>query len=344
MTVEMALIAKRTMLRAFVVAVSCVTVPSLPAHAFESYSCPTPGPIVAKIEADGYYRRDDPTHSIIDADRQMKYRAATAPINDLFDKLGKVSDDYLKDRNPDVKQCMQEIFMRWASSSGLLELGPTVQAGFVQQWSLATLAILRYKVGPFDEDVERITRAWLSRMAESVEQFHEKREIARRNNHFYWAVLGVGTTGLIFENAKFIAFAEDGYKFAINSIRENGTLEQELRRGNRSTTYHAFAAEPLAIYRLLRHLEGLPPVDGERRLDTLLDLVRRGISDPGEFGAITGTTPLPIGTQPWLEMIDAVYANDGSLPRGFDRRLGGDVGMLGKVLLLKGAERNRWAQ
>jgi hypothetical protein len=137
---------------------------------------------------------------------------------------------------------------------------------------------------------------------------------------------------MLIDRQDFITFAEEGYRYSLKMIDDDGYLKAESHRGARSAIYHAFAAQPLALYRIFRRLKGFKPVDDEWRLDALLKLVRGAKTDPSLFEGVAGVTQLHLGQQYWLDFVDSVEHGASGPVKGKDRRLGGSLEMLRKAV------------
>lgn len=123
----------------------------------------------------------------------------------------------------------------------------------------------------------------------------------------------------------------------IRDIREDGSLEREVKRGNRALHYHTFALIPLVFAAELAHERGIDLYgENNRAIGRLANLVIEAVRDPATFSRIT---PVKQELFPWtfhdeLAWMEPYYARtrDARLPaliaprRPFmEWRLGGNV-------------------
>src|SRR2546430_7926622 len=70
-----------------------------------AYSCPAIAPIAPDLVTDGFYRLDDPTHSIIDPVRQEAYRKSSDGVKAVGMAIVKAADDYRTTGSRGAAQC-----------------------------------------------------------------------------------------------------------------------------------------------------------------------------------------------------------------------------------------------
>jgi poly(beta-D-mannuronate) lyase len=59
-----------------------------------AYACPAMAHVAHDLVTDGFYRLDDPTHSIIDPVRQEAYRKSSDGVKAVGMQVVKAADDY----------------------------------------------------------------------------------------------------------------------------------------------------------------------------------------------------------------------------------------------------------
>lgn len=270
-------------------------------------SCPALGRPVVAIQATSYYESSDASRSAINADKQKENVALTQPVNDFLDALSNLSDQYVLTGSRRAKACADDIFYRWASSGALMDVQQGPQSRYVQQWATSTLGLARMKLGKLaSPQRDAVVRRWLQAMAGSVNGFQQGDGGSKRNNHYYWAMLGIGAIGLSTGDRALWDRSESMYRVALGDIGADGTLPAELKRGQRAAHYHAFAAQPLAIHSLLRSECARGGRGGDQQLGRLIGVVRGEVAGRGVIAKDTGVKQTRVSTQPWLSLYDAV--------------------------------------
>jgi poly(beta-D-mannuronate) lyase len=299
-----------------------------------AFSCPSPGEPVRVIRVYGFYAPADPTHSTIDPERQERYRTSVAPLRRFQSTIAGLSDQ--ADRDPDARACAENLLASWAKARALLE-PRTPQARLEQQWLLATLAIVHFKLGSIsNRNVDSLVKFWLAAIAEQVVEFYKPVYQSHRTNLTYWAALSVGVTALVTSRDDFWRFSEDINHLALTDIDAEGFIASELRRGPRAASYHAFAAQPLAVLELFRQTR-----EGRRSVPTalqrLIALVEAEAAGARRIDARTGVTQLRISPMAWLNL----WHRDHEMVAGTESggqlsRLGGTMGSLYTALARHG--------
>jgi len=292
--------------------------------------CPILGDPVVAIEAATFYQADDPSHSRIDPDKLRENVRLTRPVSQFLDTLATLSDSYVLSPSPDVKQCTDHLLYQWARAGALTDISQGVQARFVQEWSLASLGFLRMKLGPLrDHEQDEIVRAWMHDLAASVANLYPSDGGASRNNLYYWAMLAIAVTGHSTDDVVLWKRAEDMNRVALSDIQANGTLPAELKRASRAAWYHAFAAEPLVLFKLVSERCRNQPYQGDRQLDRLLDIVYGALNGSPTLHTITGVEQVDIRDRYWINLWNAFEGNQPYIVTlAKERNLGGSVDML----------------
>lgn len=273
-------------------------------------ACPVLGDPVTAIEATDYYDRSDDSYSKIDIERFKLNQKLVKPVNDFLNSISELSDQYVLTRSESVKRCSDEIIFKWAKAKSLMDVSYGTQARFIQQWAASTLAFSRMKLGPLKSPRhDSVVTEWMNEIAWSVNSFQKGDGGSRRQNHYYWSMLGIGAIGLATNDRDLLWRSEEMFNIAIGDIEPNGTIAAELKRGQRASLYHAFAAQPLAIHTMLRERCISQRDDETPQLDKLLRLVRAEIAGSQVIDGIVGVRQTEVGKQEWLMLWDAVQAN-----------------------------------
>jgi len=297
-------------------------------------SCPSTIVPVHAIEATTYYRRDDPSRSTIDPVKHEENLRLIKPVDDFLKTVSDLSDRYVSTGDHSWKECADNLMVEWAAGKGLLDVSSGAQARFMQQWASSTLGFSRIKLGPIEDPVQRgAVNSWLMQIAKQVYDRNIKEGERKRNNHYYWSMLGVGAIGVAVHDETLWQESRRMYSVAITDVREDGTLPAELSRGKRAALYHAFAAQPLALYNLLATYCEKSTLPGHGSLDALMRLVRDEIDDRKIIDKKTKVLQSHVGQQHWLLLWDAMPDNVALIsPKLRSVKLGGQMTTLAATL------------
>src|ERR1700760_3929733 len=110
------------------------------------YSCPAIAHIAPDLVTDGFYRLDDPTHSIIDPVRQEAYRKSSDGVKAVGMAIVRAADDFRTTGSRDAAQCAMNQILALAQEHSLAGKMSSNQAYYVQGWVVGAVAIAYLKV------------------------------------------------------------------------------------------------------------------------------------------------------------------------------------------------------
>jgi poly(beta-D-mannuronate) lyase len=258
------------------------------------FACGEPPTPLRDVLVEPFYRRDDPTGSIIDPDLMAARNQAVAPLEQLNRGLGQIGDavlNYGGDRR--IALCLVRWLNRWAAEGALLGR-VTMQGGFERKWSLSAAA-LNAMVLPADllatAEGARV-RAWLADVAWAmVPVYSNPGSHLGRNNHLNWAVLAALAAGIVAQDRGLVDWAVDRLQFALTQIADDGSLPLELLRGSKALHYHVFTIEPTILTIRLLAENGLDlGADRAHPIHRLAAFVRDSLADPRLIGDRVGRT------------------------------------------------------
>lgn len=297
------------------------------------FKCP---PVIAPIIVIGgnkYYKKDSVT---IDIDLQNKNKYSLMKVYDFLNRISDLSDKFVNTKIPNYKICADDQILTWAKSNSLSKFGSNTNTGdfqsnYVQQWAIATLGLVRIKLGPLYNDIDdTIVRNWMRKGAFSVRDFHMN--INYHNNHYNWAILGVGSVGFSINDDHLINSAKKMFHVAIAEIQPDGILPLEIKRKERASSYHSMAAQPLAVYQLLRS-QCANDTERPEKLLRLINLVKEIRERPQLLRYQAKAVQLSLGKQPWIHVWDTVNAKVSREKPSASRYISGTSGALSKVLI-----------
>ena len=270
-----------------------------------------------------------------DAALTAKNRASVRPVYDFQNQLSSLSDKYVQTGSAQFKTCADNLLLSWARSNVLSKFGSNAKAGdfqsnYVQQWAVAGLGLARLKLGPLkNKSDDQIVRRWLKNSALSVHSFHQK--IKNHNNHYDWAVLAVGSVGYSTGDQSLIDLSKKMFDVAIDQIQPGGFLPLELKRKERAASYHSVAAQPLALYQLIKSRCGNDATK-PAKLTELITLVKKLKVNPDIVRERAGAKQVPMGNQPWINVWDTVNGQASKEKPSASRYISGTSQTLSKVL------------
>ncbi len=261
-----------------------------------AYTCPAIAHIAPDLVTDGFYRLDDPTHSIIDPVRQEAYRKSSEPVKNIGMQIVKAADAYRTSGSRTAAQCAANQIVALAQDHALTGKMSSNQAYYVQGWVVGAIAISYLKVRDLNiqtpQQAESIA-AWMHSVGEQTKNYYDARKRPGRgdaqNNHLYWAGVELAAIGVVANNRKDFDWAMATYDNGVNQIRPDGSLPEEMARGARALHYHLYALAPLVLlaeFGEANHLNLYSHADGA--IHRLVNFSIAGVEDPTPFVKATG--------------------------------------------------------
>lgn len=305
--------------RRFGIIAFLVTAIGLIAAVDETAACDAQ-PAVRSIDPPGFY--DDPAG----------YARAVKPMRDFIARLNHAADagDFA---------CTLDLLSAWAKADALMGPIAGYQGYYERSWAGTDFAFVLLRM-PADlrmANAERMAAidGWLRRIAAATRDADEINRL--HNNLVYWAGLDLIAIGTVANQPQLIDAGLARVREGIRDIRADGSLEREVKRGNRALHYHTFALIPLVFAAELTHQHGVDLYEeNSHAIGRLADLVIEAVRDPATFSRIT---PVKQDLFSWtfrdeLAWMEPYYARtrDARLPsliaprRPFSEwRLGGNV-------------------
>ncbi|MBN8945416.1 MAG: alginate lyase family protein [Rhizobiales bacterium] len=279
----------------------------------------------APFAVDGFYA--DRQGSMVDAVRRAARDRAVAPYEAFVRLVQRQADAFATRQDRAEADCALDSLASWARAGILTGALSSPQAEYERNWYLAGLALAYLKLMTVaDGDRRTAIETWLGRLAGSTEGALD-RGVIPANNLSYWAGLALAAAGLATGNPEREARATRVLRDGLAAVGPDGTLPQELRRGEKALDYHAFAAAPLATLALVESARGRP-FDREA-LRHLSERVMAGVGDPAFFAGRAGAAQVAPAAWnlAWLGIYRTVVPGEGPMPAHATAShfLGGDV-------------------
>jgi len=259
--------------------------------------CPdAPKPFTGELKFPSKYEGSDSARDDVNPKAEAKYRAATAPINEVEKQVSAMVAHYLHTGDPATLRCALDWLSSWAQADALEGRTQDHTGKSVRKWALASLASswLRLKFSksrPLDVSPEKVhdIERWFEDLAKLVVDDWRDQPLEKINNHEYWAAWAVMATAVALDRRDWFDWAVAQYRIAAKQVDRDGFLPNELKRDTRALSYHNYALGPLAMIAAFGRANGVDlSTEGNRALDRLATRVLTGIDDPRPFEARTG--------------------------------------------------------
>jgi poly(beta-D-mannuronate) lyase len=260
------------------------------------YVCPAIAHITPDLVTDGFYRLDDPTHSIIDPVRQEAYRKSSDPVKAIGMQIVKAADDYRTTGSRAAAACAMAQILTLAKENSLAGKMSSSQAYYVQGWVVGAVAVAYLKIrdtGIAAPDQVRTIAKWMQSVGDQTIAYYDGHKRAghgdSQNNHLYWAGVELAAIGVAADDRKDFDWAVAAYDNGVDQIRADGTLPLEMARGGRALHYHLYALAPLVLiaeFGEANHIDLYAHANGA--IHRLVKVSVAGLHDPTPFEKATG--------------------------------------------------------
>src|SRR6201996_5461642 len=174
-----------------------------------AYPCPALLHLAPDLVTDGFYRLDDPTHSIIDPVRQQAYRKSSDGVKAVGMAIVRAADDYRTTGSRDAAQCVMTQILALAQEHSLAGKMSSNQAYYVQGWVVGAVAIAYLKVretGIATPPETRTIADWMHSVGEQTKTYYDSHKRTghgdSQNNHLYWAGVELAAIGVAADDRK----------------------------------------------------------------------------------------------------------------------------------------------
>ncbi|WP_255551194.1 alginate lyase family protein [Granulicella sp. dw_53] len=256
-----------------------------------AYACPAIVHIAPDLVTDGFYRLDDPTHSIIDPVRQEAYRQSSEGVKSVGAEIVRAADAYRTTGSKQAAQCAMNQIVTLAQEHSLAGKMSSSQAYYVQGWIAGAIAIAYLKIretGLATPQQSEVIGAWLESIGKQTVAYYEEHNRSghgtSQNNHLYWAGVELAAIGVAADNPSDFSWAMGTYNIGVDKIQPDGTLPLEMARGSRALHYHLYALAPLVLlaeFGEANHIDSYARANGA--IHRLVNISVAGLHDPAPF-------------------------------------------------------------
>ncbi len=256
------------------------------------YTCPAPIHLSPDLTTNTFYA--DSKGSIIDPVKWKAYQESSGPVKQVGQNAIDAADAFQALGSRKAAQCVLSILRTAAEDKALTGKMSSNQAYFVQGWITGALAIAYLKVrnsGVFHSADKSLIIDWMKTVTQQDIDYYNDRlsKNPAGQNHVYWAGVQVGAVAIAANDRKYFDWAAMAYGTGIKEISPEGTLSEEMRRGQRALHYHLYAASPLVYIAELGEINGIHLyAEGDGALKRLIDVSIQGLEGSGYFDKATG--------------------------------------------------------
>jgi len=252
-------------------------------------SCPTQPDLPADLITDGFYRKDDPTHSIVDPVMMKAYTESSGPVKNATHTIVDLADRFRTTGSREAAQCTLKLLAQMARNQTMSGHMSSQQAYYVQGWLAGAMAVAYLKVRESGFDTPQQAQAigtWLGKLGDSTRAYYEAQETKRpqQNNHLYWAGTEIAGIAAVSNRPDLLDWALATYKNGDDQIQPDGVLPLEMARGQRALHYHLYALTPLVFLAEFGEANGKDLyAANDHALARLVALCVHGLADPSLF-------------------------------------------------------------
>jgi poly(beta-D-mannuronate) lyase len=257
-----------------------------------AYTCPQPIHLTPDLTTDSFY--SDAKGSIIDPVKWKAYQESSGPVKKLGQDAVDAADAYQATGSGLAAECVLKFEKTAALDQALTGKMSSSQAYFVQGWVVGALGIALLKVrdsGVIHAADTKLLTDWMKTVSKQTMAFYEDRlaKSPNGNNHLYWAGVQVGAVAIAANDRKLFDWALMTYRNGIKQITHEGTMTEEMRRGQRALHYHLYAAAPLAYIAEFGEDNGIDLyAENNDAMKRLVDRSIQGLEGSGYFDKATG--------------------------------------------------------
>lgn len=214
------------------------------------YICPAVVHLSADLTTSGFY--SDGKSSVIDSEKWKAYTESSGPYKELGNRIVDAADAYRSTGSRAAAQCAIQFTEAAAKDGVFTGKMSSGQAYYVQGWVIGAIAIAYLKIrdsGLLTSNERKEIQNWITQVVQQSQNYYDTRRQKSagdsQNNHLYWAGVEVAAAGIAANDRKLFNWGIDAYRAGIEQIQLDGSLPQEMRRGQRALHYHLYALSPL---------------------------------------------------------------------------------------------------
>jgi poly(beta-D-mannuronate) lyase len=258
------------------------------------YACPAIVHLSPDLTTNGFY--SDSKASVIDPEKWKAYTASAGPYKELGNRIVDAADSYRTTGSRAALGCAvahMEAAAKDGVFTGKMSSG---QSYYVQGWTIGAIAIAYLKVrdsGSISAAQQATILHWITQVVSQSQDYYDTRRKSStgdsQNNHLYWAGVEVAAAGIAADDHKLFDWGMETYHAGISQIQPDGSLPQEMRRGQRALHYHLYALAPLIYLAEFGEDNGLHSyAEQDGAIRKLVNLCVQGLEDNSYFVKAAG--------------------------------------------------------
>ena len=262
-------------------------------------------PPVRVVDATSMY--SDAKGSVTDETKAALSRQQLAGI-DVFFKAMETALDNSSDRA--VMECAFRQFQEWADGAAMTEAGSN--EGSIQRLEyLVGLEIIavKFKASGYPPTSKMVN--WMQNItAQVMKNYQNNRRPEIRGNLYYWSGVDAALSALVSTNPAALAYQDTVWREALADIKSDGTLDREMKRGQRALIYHQYAFAALTVLRAVREALHMPTgLDETRQLKRLADTIGATMCHPEDMAQRAGVAKMEMPGD-WAYRMNTVFGSD----------------------------------
>jgi len=234
----------------------------------------------------------DKNASVADPQKLAAFQKASDAATNLSRSVALAADAYLDKGSGAAAGCVYSLLGAAAKVEAWAGKMHDFNGVYIQNWLLSAVAISYLKVRPSgvgtsEQDAE--IQRWFGLLANRVTDYFddevvrlgEENGISRENNHIYWAGLAVAAAGIARNDPAEFQWGVGAYRMGVDAIKPDGSLPQELWRGQMTLHYHLYALGALVMLAELGEANGLDLyAEDKGAIHRLVGFCLAGLEDP----------------------------------------------------------------
>lgn len=255
--------------------------------------CAAFAPPVLDLAFASRYAAGDATRSEIDPKRAAEAEAALEPLDAFVSDMTARTDKALENSDSDAAACVLTELAHWARADALSDLGTqTVELTIGSR--LAALALVAGQVGPSGQSEDfGVVSEWLKRRMDAQMTFWETApKGAAQGNLRAWAALAGASVALVTGDPVMRGWAAWSVTYVACTANADGSLPQEMGRGELALHYQVHAVGPLTVTAALLEQQGVSVTSKcNRALDRIVDFTVNDLASGGAQSAALSGVP-----------------------------------------------------
>ena len=252
------------------------------------YACPAVVHLSRDLATNGFY--SDRKGSVIDPAKWKAYSESAGPYKKLGEEIVAAADAWRATGSREAAQCALLHITTAARDGVFTGKMSSNQAYYVQGWVIGAIAISYLKIrdsGFITSADQKLLFPWFGAVVQQTMDFYNSN--GAKNNHLSWAGVEVAAAGIAADNRKLFDWGIGTYRTGIDQVQPDGSLPEEMRRGQRALHYHLYALAPLVYLAEFGEDNGLHLyAERDHALAKLVHLSIEGLKNNEFFYKATG--------------------------------------------------------